>query len=192
MLAIDDADPQLAPHLAPPSDSIPPDDADEGDDDGDESDRWITVATFSLPQQAHIARLRLESEEIDCFLIDENLVATDWLLANAVGGIKVQVREQDADRARSILDARAVLPDSDDDDDADDDDEPAESESSGPMTCPKCGSPDVERTWFSRRLFFLAVLIGLPLPLPMRICRCTRCHHEWKQQRSGFPVNPLE
>jgi len=165
------------PRDPPPPPEVPPvdDDGQEGDDSG----RWVTVATFSVPQQAHLARLRLESEEIDCFLIDENLVATDWLLANAVGGIKVQVHEDDVAAARTILGTHAALSDLGEESEIGDPPQP--------VTCPACGSADVDRSWFSRRLFFLAVLIGLPLPVPMRISRCTRCHHEWKH-RAGFPV----
>ncbi len=92
-------------------DSDSPNDIDDqnggGDDDGDgdnnDPSNWITIATFWQPTEAHIARLKLESEEIDCLLIDENLVATDWLYANAVGGIKLRVPQSEATRARLLL-----------------------------------------------------------------------------------------
>ncbi|HEX3356329.1 MAG TPA: hypothetical protein VHS31_05040 [Tepidisphaeraceae bacterium] len=90
----------------------------DGSGDGDSNDpsKWITVATFWQPTEAHIARLKLESEEIDCILIDENLVATDWLYANAVGGIKLRVPESEAHRARLLLvrEARTDVPGSSD------------------------------------------------------------------------------
>ena len=37
---------------------------------------------------------------------DESLVAMDWLLSNAVGGVKVQVWEEDADRAVGVLEQK--------------------------------------------------------------------------------------
>src|SRR4051794_22723882 len=46
-----------------------PDDGNGGDDDGD-AVRWITVATFWDSTRAHIARLKLESEDIDCVVFD--------------------------------------------------------------------------------------------------------------------------
>jgi len=64
----------------------------------------ITIATYDTMPDAHIAMGRLHAEGIDASLADEHLVQTDWLYAIAVGGIKVQVDERDAARAREILD----------------------------------------------------------------------------------------
>jgi len=63
----------------------------------------VTVATFDDMPAAHIALGRLRVEGIDARLTDENLVQTDWLYAIAVGGIKLQVDEQDAADATAIL-----------------------------------------------------------------------------------------
>lgn len=63
----------------------------------------ITIATFDTMPDAHIALGRLHAEGIAARLADEHLVQTDWLYAIAVGGIKLQVAESDADRARTIL-----------------------------------------------------------------------------------------
>src|SRR2546423_14300638 len=72
-------------------------------DDG----RWVRVGTFWQPTEAHMARLKLESEGIDCFLADEHIVTTYWLYANAVGGIKLHAREADAPRAVELLRGRS-------------------------------------------------------------------------------------
>jgi hypothetical protein len=63
----------------------------------------VTVATFDFLPDAEIAKGRLLTEGIQCRLADQHLVQTDWLYSIAVGGIKVQVQAQDADRARAIL-----------------------------------------------------------------------------------------
>jgi hypothetical protein len=52
---------------------------------------------------AHIALGRLQAEGIRATLADENLVQTDWLYSIAVGGIKLQVADADAGRARLVL-----------------------------------------------------------------------------------------
>ncbi len=52
---------------------------------------------------AHIALGRLLAEGIEARLADEHLVQTDWLYSIAVGGIKLQVAEVDAERAQRIL-----------------------------------------------------------------------------------------
>ena len=85
-------------------DDDPPYDV-EDDGRGGDGDRgpWVTVATFWQPMDAHLARIKVESLDIDCVLLDEFLVATDWLYANAVGGIKLQVPAARADEAREAL-----------------------------------------------------------------------------------------
>jgi hypothetical protein len=63
-----------------------------------------TVATFQLQAQAELARNALADAGIPAVVADGEVIAMDWLLANAVGGVKVQVRSEDADRAAAVLD----------------------------------------------------------------------------------------
>ena len=53
----------------------------------------VTVARFDIPAKAHMARNALEDAGIRSVLQDEQLVAMDYLLNLAVGGIKLQVWE---------------------------------------------------------------------------------------------------
>lgn len=62
-----------------------------------------TIATFDNMPSAYIAKGRLETEGIPCWLKDENLGQTDWLYNIAVGWIKLQVEPQYETRAREIL-----------------------------------------------------------------------------------------
>ena len=48
--------------------------------------KLVTIARFDLAGQAHIAKNALESVGIKSVLADEQTVAMDWLLANAIGG----------------------------------------------------------------------------------------------------------
>lgn len=66
--------------------------------------RLTTVATFDLAAKAEVARNVLEDAGIQAAITDSEIVAMDWLISNAVGGIKVQVREEDAERAAAVLD----------------------------------------------------------------------------------------
>ncbi len=63
----------------------------------------VTIEEFDKSHVAQVAVLSLEQAGIQCFLQNETIVAMDWFMANAVGGIKLQVAAQDADRAQSIL-----------------------------------------------------------------------------------------
>ena len=63
----------------------------------------VTIASFSQPYEAEIAKTHLESEGILSFLSNENVVGINWLWSNAVGGVKLQVAEPDVEAARQIL-----------------------------------------------------------------------------------------
>lgn len=65
--------------------------------------RFVTVGTFWNAVEAHVICARLEAAGIRAYLADEQTVNMDWLLANAVGGVKVQVAEVDAPRAQQVL-----------------------------------------------------------------------------------------
>ncbi len=68
-------------------------------------DKLLTVASFSTPTEAEIVRSRLDLEGVRSFLSDETLVGMNWILGNAVGGVKVQVADSDFARAMEILSA---------------------------------------------------------------------------------------
>jgi hypothetical protein len=76
----------------------------DGDDEG-EPIRWITVATYWQSEEAHLARIRLESEDIPCVIQDEQLGALGTFFASMIGGIKVQVPAEDAERASRLLES---------------------------------------------------------------------------------------
>ena len=52
---------------------------------------------------AHLLMTRLESENIECWLQDENTVTINPIWTNAVGGIKLLVKKEDLDRASEIF-----------------------------------------------------------------------------------------
>jgi hypothetical protein len=67
----------------------------------------VTVARFDIPANAHIAQNALEDEGIRSVIQDGELVAMDYLLNLAVGGIKIQVWQEDAARAVAVLEGFA-------------------------------------------------------------------------------------
>lgn len=87
--------------------------------------KLVTVGTFDKAAEAHAVRCRLEAEGLAAFLSDEFIVSMDWFLSNAVGGIKVQVPENEVERALEILEAHG--PDGEEpDDEGEDEVEPEE------------------------------------------------------------------
>jgi len=63
----------------------------------------VTAATFLSPGEAHVAQNRLQAEGIHAYLADEEAVAMDWMLSNAMGGVKLQVAGTDLERAQGVL-----------------------------------------------------------------------------------------
>jgi hypothetical protein len=68
------------------------------------ADDLVTVATFEFLPLAEAARAHLIAEGIPAFLSDAETVYMAWSLGNALGYIKLQVPEAQAERARGILD----------------------------------------------------------------------------------------
>ena len=65
----------------------------------------VTIATFRFVAEADLVRAAIEQAGIEVFMVDDNLVAMDWLLANAIGDIKLQVAPEDAESALQIVDS---------------------------------------------------------------------------------------
>ncbi|MFH1778386.1 MAG: DUF2007 domain-containing protein [Candidatus Omnitrophota bacterium] len=66
-------------------------------------EKLVTIAKFTHVVDAHLARTKLESEGVECCIRDEHIVQMNWLLSNLVGGVKLQVKETDVDKAKEIL-----------------------------------------------------------------------------------------
>jgi hypothetical protein len=135
------------------------------------SKNWITVASFSRPFEAHLARTRLEADGITCVVSDEYLVRVDWLLSNAVGGVKLMVPVWEAERAREILRPRPRLL------------VVRDASSAEEMICPRCHCDDVYYTRYSHRAAALFVLL-LGFLIPWRNVRwtCKQCGYAWKER----------
>ncbi len=67
------------------------------------SQRLVTIAAFSFPQEAYIFKTKLESQGIQSYIEDEYIVTMMWLYSTAVGGVKLKVRESDKARAIKII-----------------------------------------------------------------------------------------
>ena len=135
------------------------------------SNTLVTVASFDEPYEAHIARMRLESEGIKCFLGGENFVATYWLLSRVEGGIKLKVKEADSKAAIEIL-ARK--------------ENPLDTQQSSELgeydlICPKCRSENIEYERYSWKVAILSILLfRLPLTWLKEKYKCLDCGHVWK------------
>jgi hypothetical protein len=76
------------------------------------TDTYITVLTFTYPHELAVIRGRLESEGIECFVKDELTVQVNPFYSNAIGGVKLQVKESDLEKAMEILRETGSITDS--------------------------------------------------------------------------------
>lgn len=69
----------------------------------------ITVLTTDLPQEAHLAKAKLESEGISVFMKDEMTAQVHNFYSNAIGGVKLQIEDKDYQKAMDILKASGYI-----------------------------------------------------------------------------------
>ncbi len=127
--------------------------------------RPITVAKYLDVTEAQLARVRLGGEGIEAFVIEG--AGFNPLLSGAAGGVQLQVRERDLDRAQAIL---AEIPG-----DADDEVEPDPPPGGERVVrCPRC---ELEYCFFERGAF-------VRLDFGMR-WHCRKCDHVWDSADQG-------
>ncbi len=106
--------------------------------------------------------MKLEGSGVQAFIPDESLVAMNWALINAIGGVRLQVAEADKKRAIEIL---QITP-----------------SDQGIVQCPRCDSTNVafgKTNWYSGFLFALALLI----PIPGRKLLCLDCEQKFEYKK---------
>lgn len=116
----------------------------------------VVIRRFENPPQAYLVRERLVVEGIESFLVDEHYVGIDWLLSNALGGVRLVVGREDAVSAAEMLE---------DFDQGGVDYEPAEDQPplGAPWReCPHCGADALAP--FSKQRHLAAILL-MPWPL---------------------------
>jgi hypothetical protein len=133
----------------------------------------VTLWRYRDLPEALVARSKLDSQEVWCVLAHDNIVRLDWFWSNAVGGVWLQVADDDAEYAMSVL-AEEI---------------PATftAEETGEAyqqpECPTCHSRDVafEPLYRGIALFFLG-LVPLPVWIPKKSWSCGDCGHDWKAE----------
>lgn len=113
--------------------------------------------------EAHLAAARLESAGVKTLVRDENMVMNDWLASNAVGGVRIDVADEDWGAARAVLELSP--------------------EAAGLLVCPHCGSRDVHVHVLSA-FGALCVFFKLLIPLKRATVGCRNC-----QRTHSVPVN---
>lgn len=148
-------------------------------------EKLVILKTFMYPSEAYPLMSKLENEGIMCFLDGENTITVHPFLSNAIGGVKLKIRESDLKAALQIIDEiekkfaetvhQNVHP-------------TPEKFSKGFVKvdtfCPNCDATNVFRKKMLPIQMVLVVLL-LPLYLPLLFLTkkhyCADCGYEWKQ-----------
>jgi len=132
----------------------------------------ITIKTFESAVEAHLLRLKLENEGIQCFLVDENTVSLNPLFNIAIGGIKLRIDESDEPKAKELvaeMENAAFV----------DEDERI-------ITCPKCQSKDLYANFKSMKgakgvMSAIVSFLFMVFPIYYKsVYKCKACGHEFK------------
>ena len=133
---------------------------------------FVTIKTFDNAMSAHILKASLEGNGIPCYLFDENIVTTNPLYTNLVGGIKLKVAAPDEQAALEVLKAIEETPYTDNDDHV--------------IRCPNCQSTNIisglqsAKGWLPKLWFFVAIAIGIYPLNHNRVYHCKECDTEFK------------
>ena len=63
---------------------------------------YTTLAVFDYSTEAYLVKSKLDSENIRTQLVDEKTVDSDPLISQAIGGVKLQVHNDDLEKASTI------------------------------------------------------------------------------------------
>lgn len=129
---------------------------------------FIHLKSYTNYIDAHIAKGVLEENGIDCWLKDENTTTINPVLGNIVGGIKLMVVKDAAQRAWEIL-------------------QELKKEQQQKIVCPKCNSHNLEfvstprkaSNWLTALVTFFTGDFAIA---PDKVYHCFDCGHEFSQK----------
>jgi hypothetical protein len=148
---------------------------------------FITVGTYDNPIQAHLARGRLEVEGIPAYVAHEHHIWAIWMYSLALGGVKVQVLEENAELAIKIINAhdQGEYEDSlteEQQEQAKEQDVEVKVEVEQTI-CQKCHSNNYQSEIPTSKLLLVILslgLIGIIFPIRKNQHTCNNCGHKWK------------
>jgi len=141
---------------------------------------WKEAISLTFPTQAHMVQGYLESEGIKTILKDELTTQVNNMYSNAVGGVKVMVRDEDYENAQLILQNGGYL-------------NPEitpkieivyRTSTTDNKQCPFCHSENIGKKKMPDVIMLIAsILLGLIIPIFRRTDMCFDCGKEWIYKR---------
>ncbi len=132
-----------------------------------EEEKFTLLQRFQYSSEAIIYQGKLESQGIEVFIRDNNIVDSNPLYSNAVGGVKLFVKTEDFERAKEILGEVSLY---------------AVDDENQPIKCPNCGAEQINletsiRNWKTLwNVFFFGFLALL---FEKEKYKCQQCKFEF-------------
>lgn len=131
------------------------------------NDSLKTITNYIDAIQAHIVKGKLNSEGIHASIAHEHHIWENWMISNAIGGVKIQVPESQVENAKKIL--------------ADIDTGKFEIEDKSRLECPVCKSNNIVENKNSWRFAFIGLFaLHIPIPYHRNKVKCNNCDYKWK------------
>ena len=134
--------------------------------------KLVRLRYYQNAIEANRDKQLLAEYSIESYIANEQTVQSDWLLTQALGGIQLQVFENDLAEAEQILTSFNQQQDAALE---------ADHTISNPefdFVCPKCSSNHLYRDENPGGLFGISLLfLGIPLKTPSKTYHCYHCGH---------------
>lgn len=137
---------------------------------------WKEAISLTLPTEAHMIQGYLASEGVESILKDEFTTQVNNFYSNALGGVKVMVREEDYETALQVLETGGYLHP----------EKPQKVEvvyrtgATPTKQCPFCHSEHIGKKKIPDVLMaIVSILFGHIFPIFRRVNHCYDCGKEW-------------
>ena len=130
----------------------------------------VTALTFDDSVSAHLVKTRLENEGIKCFIFDEHINNVMPIYGQAVGGIRIKIKEEDVLKAKQLIEEWELRP--------------FLNQSNETLTCTSCGAQELYAGFksFKTSLGWLTLAISFLFMIypfySKTVYRCKKCGEE--------------
>jgi hypothetical protein len=130
------------------------------------TEELVRIGSYSTLYEANLVKSELEAFGIQGQLRDAAAIGANWLWSNALGGVKVQVPESQADEARLILEAEPEC----------------EIDAPAAAVCPGCGGGHTRYYLDKRGSFLTWLILGVPVIPAFSRMVCADCGWKWRSR----------
>ena len=130
----------------------------------------VTALTFDDSVSALLVKTRLENEGIKCFIFDEHINNVMPIYGQAVGGIRIKIKEEDVLKAKQLIEEWELRP--------------FLNQSNETLTCTSCGAQELYAGFksFKTSLGWLTLAISFLFMIypfySKTVYRCKNCGEE--------------